>query len=879
MKTRLILRVLLFGSTLLLPFAVFYWTNPLVSGQSIGNDYQNYSIDQQMALQYSIERGSFPLYAPGFAGGGHSTAALTLGQLYHPLSHFASILPGYWDGNAIKVNTMIRLGSVGICHLILLILLLRFRLKVPTAFIISFITVYNLRTLDMFRYGASLENYLAFLMLCAFLAFYYLKPSRVLGPLSLIFSTYLLVCGGHPQIMYLGLLGTGLITVLIPFAIAAIFSDEKIDKSRVRSFYLRAGCFIACGIALSAAYILPFYFEFICQNAARVDRTYSFSLAYSDSWGGALNSFFRPLHSDVHGAFGGSAIIVLILLIPIFATVLKRVPKIIYVLFGVCLFIFLVSLGRATPLHYLVWKAVPLFDSFRTPGRINQILPFLFLLLLSWLLNEKTELSFRFANLNRISAKAVIAISAVLVHVIYNLFIIDIVPKPKHYIPAQINEHSFFIHQLSYWIGFVSLCLLVLYMLFSKKRIVSIIVGLLLVISVTLQSTVGLRWGTWIAEVRTKLTLTQMNARLESRPVVPGMAGFGMEAPQITNQMRESVLQPTLTRIYRTYRTVDSIDDAYKHTASRIRIDEAAVVSSANDKANSACEISKARCNDDTVKMSYSSYNRSVFEVNAAEDSLLVLSYPFFENWRAFVNGVPQKPAAAEGSLTGVFIPKGKSTVEFRFESLSSLVGFSIFVLVLLCMGLFFSTAFSSRLLKACCIVAGVLPGAGIFALQYTSLYVGDNLNTKYEWTSKEMPDVKNIALGRKTTMSSCTSWERPYDYYAGRAVDGDKKTYFQTDKKGTAPWWQIDFGQARKIDYIILHESLSFPLKAVFPVFIKTSLNGIVFKKSAEIDESKKAKPLRIEIKENTRFLRIESATKGTLSLREVEVFGISDN
>lgn len=84
---------------LLLPFLVFYWQAPFLADKTIGNDYVAFPIQQQMELQFSLEHGTFPLYVPGFAGG-HSSAALTLGQMYHPISHLASIMPGYWDGYA-----------------------------------------------------------------------------------------------------------------------------------------------------------------------------------------------------------------------------------------------------------------------------------------------------------------------------------------------------------------------------------------------------------------------------------------------------------------------------------------------------------------------------------------------------------------------------------------------------------------------------------------------------------------------------------------------------------------------------------------------------------------------------------------------------------
>ena len=92
------------------------------------------------------------------------------------------------EGEGLVANTFFRLVALGVAHLILFILLGRLKLRPEIAFVISFITVYNLRMLDMFRYGASLENYLGYLFLCAAMAFYYLKPSRVVGPTAVIAS-------------------------------------------------------------------------------------------------------------------------------------------------------------------------------------------------------------------------------------------------------------------------------------------------------------------------------------------------------------------------------------------------------------------------------------------------------------------------------------------------------------------------------------------------------------------------------------------------------------------------------------------------------------------------------------------------------------------
>ncbi len=377
---RFLVKLLVYGFILFLPFFVFYWQVPFISNLGIGMDYNIYSIDQQMELQYSLEHGSFPLYVRSYAGG-QTSAALTLGQLFHPISHLSSAMPGYWDGKALEWNTFWRLFFLGLCHLALFILLYRLRLSGLFSFILSFITVYNLRMLDLFRYGASLENYTGCLFLCTAAAFYYIKPSRFSGPVSIIAATYLLACGGHPQMMYYGLLGAGTAVIVIPFVLDKISGEIKTGEPRRIKYFITTGTCMIGGILLSSAYTIPFYFDFLTSNAQRVGQSYKWSLQFSDTIGGMLNGFFSPLYNDVHSAFGSSAIILLIALVPLLYLAGKKVPIPILLVWGLVTLTFLCSLGRATPVHYFFWKYFPFARDFRIPGRIVLIFPFLFLFL------------------------------------------------------------------------------------------------------------------------------------------------------------------------------------------------------------------------------------------------------------------------------------------------------------------------------------------------------------------------------------------------------------------------------------------------------------------------------------------------------------------
>ena len=89
---------------LAVPFGMFAWLLPFVSNLGLGNDYPIFRPGQQLELMWSVWKGTFPLYMPGFADG-HSTAAMTLGQLYHPLSWISSLMPGYGNGLALEWNT------------------------------------------------------------------------------------------------------------------------------------------------------------------------------------------------------------------------------------------------------------------------------------------------------------------------------------------------------------------------------------------------------------------------------------------------------------------------------------------------------------------------------------------------------------------------------------------------------------------------------------------------------------------------------------------------------------------------------------------------------------------------------------------------------
>ncbi len=701
-----------------LPLVVLYWLVPFCGDWSIGNDYSTYSIQNQMEPQYSLARGSFPLYAPGFAGG-RSAAAFTLGQTYHPLSHLAAHTPGYWQGFALELNTFWRLISLGLTHLVLFNLLRRLDLRTDVAFIISFLTVYNQRMLDQFRYGASLENYTGFLLLCGAMAHFYVRPRRVAGPLSIIGATYLLTCGGHPQMAYLGFIGAALIGLAIPPVVAAIKTDLTSSWDKAIRFYATTGLCVGLGVLLASAYTLPFYFEFLRDAPSRVGLTHEWALAFSDRLGGALNSFFHPLRADVHGAFGSSPLILAAILAPLLGITGRKGSRIMTILVLALAVIVLCSVGNA-PIHYLFWKYVPLANSFRVPGRITLLLPPIFMFVLAWF--------FRAGENETASRKTVIAPWHLLLlasAIFIAGFLLLAGPGFTDYVPAKIQPRPGWVDTFIFWSG---LFCLVLAAIRATRFPVRIAAGCLLVCVVVFQGIVQLRYGTWIIQRQPTPTLEHMDqAKRASLAYAPADPGFGMESKTV---IKRGALASPWAAFYR--QETNALPAASKSDAIAVpRPEEPGRFPAPGE------DIS----GKDRVATAYTAFNRVVFDVDALRPGFLVLSVPFSPQWRASVDSRDSTVHRTDLNEQAVWLDSGKHKVEFRFHSPTAVAGMVISCLTAILTGVFLAWRSRPGGVRRAALIAVVLVPIGGFAWWWHSLYRGEDLRTKYVWVSPEQPE------------------------------------------------------------------------------------------------------------------------------------------
>ncbi len=858
-----------------LPFVLFYWMMPFVSNLSIGNDYPLYSIQWQMELLFSIKTGSFPLYVPGFTFG-HSSSALSLGQIFHPLTYISSNLPGYWDGKALQWNTFLRLLSLGLAHLALFAFLKKIRVNMLFSFLLSCITVYNMRMLDLFRFGASFEAYTGVLFLCTAIGWYLLKPLKLVGPVSIIGATYWLICSGHPSMMYYGMIGAGLFLLVIPFFLSDM-TDKKFKLKETLVFWTKTGFYISLGLLLSSAFILPYYFDFIQWNISRVSQNYDFSLSF-ETFYGTLSNFFIPFFSDVHYAFGGSSLFLMAAILPVLRLFKVRIPYSIYIIWALLLLAFLYMQGDRTPIHRWVWEHVPFASSVRVEGRISIIIPILIMLLLAWSVNSKS-ISFRVRNFSiTMTPYVLLAGISLLLILLFVLLSVYLKPELGAFPPRYISNIPLSIIIVTTLFGIVSLIGLIFYNAFPGAKHVF---GIFLCFVVLIHIGWILRYGTFVEERRDQPSFEQMKLQKKATLDFPFREGAGMFSSVIINQLDHSFLEPYLGKIYTRVIPVSSQNEAFdkikrSHFQHQIFVENYDPV-----KAQSITDTA-LNMNEGSVDLVYSSFNRLQFRVISETSAFFGLSYPYTGHWDAKVNGNQVRVYRANGAAHAVEIPDGESLIEFRYWSPAAFWGIVISFTTLILVGLyvcFISLRGARRVIAAFFLI---MFSVGFVILWNHSLYAGDNLGTQYTWTYSPSESKPNIAYGKLTSIYPLPNiYAKVSTFYlnhSSRVVDGNKSNG-SGYKRNLAfnPSVTIDLYEKKNINSIILHESIkeSSDYKRNLELFVSSNNEqwNKVLSTSSNIN---KFNPVHIEFDTpmTARYIKIKLSGRGKSYLDEVEIY-----
>jgi hypothetical protein len=701
---------------LAIPFVMLSWLAPFVTRLTIGNDYAIYSLGAQLDAMWSVWKGTFPLYMPGFASG-HSTASMTLGQLYHPLSWISSVMPGYWHGLALEWNTFFRLLSLGFTHLFLFKLCRRLSVSPLYAFLATFPVVYNLRMLDSFRYGASVEAYTGMLLAATAAGFVFLDSERKRPVALLGVSTYLLAVSGHPQWAFFGLLGAGLFALLFPWVAAAVHPDfTRLPRKPFFAYILRLTVGFGTGLLLAAPYLLTFYFEYFRTNHSRAENAYQWTLGYADSLRGEASNFLFPLHADVHGAFAGSALYLIAALFPI-AALVKRPPRVLWIAYALGLLAFLFAVGKESWVHPFMVKYVPAFGSFRVPGRIVIWIPLFAFPIWAWMLRADKRPALR--------AAAAVAFALFASNWLWTT---NSLPAQEWYSPHKIWKtmppylDSFVLYTTGATLLF--LVFAVAYKRFSRRLFV------LSVVSMMLTTWLCLFAGTWRTKKGAAQTFDQIAAARKASVTAHSDPGYGMETRTVTEYKQEG-LSPTrdLGTILHHVEQVGSEGEILKRLKTKARglplfLDRPVATMSPD-----------AVADKDEVKLVYNTSNRFLFSVTAAEDGYFVLGQAWLPGFACKLDGATVDVARANVLFPAIFVPKGPHQVDFRFISWPFLAGVALCFLTV--WGWAFGV-FRGRKLRV--LLAGVLSFAALAALLYLSLLRGPSFETTYHWEAKLDP-------------------------------------------------------------------------------------------------------------------------------------------
>ncbi len=873
----------------LLPFLLFYNIIPFLTELTIGSDYLLFPIRWQMELLFSMKTGSFPLYVPGFAYG-HSSSALTLGQFFHPLSHISSVMPGYWDGKAIEWNNFIKFLSLGLTQLVLFAFLQKIRLSPLFSFVLSFITVYNVKLLELYRHGAPLEAYTGHLILCAVIGWYFIRPTKWIGPLCIMGVSYLLICSGHPEEMYYGIVGSGLFTCVAPFYLSSMSPDWKIDFKIALRFWIKVGLFLCIGILLSSAYILPYYFDFVSDNIQRVVQDYSFSVKDQDTFVGTLNNFFLPLRSLVREAFGGSSLILIAFVLPLLRFFRIKIPRSVWSIWSLVIIIFLHIQGSRTPIHRLVWEYMPFASSIRDPGRIAIILPFFIMLLLAWVVQAEAislRLKQSLLTLRPVTILACLSMSLIIVY--YLLYI------TAYYNLSSKNFYRFFLYPAGensyipyFWLELIivmlGISLLICLAFYSMRTGTNRHLGLLLIILTLAQ--VGLvmkfRSAVWIENRYDTPTFKKMQKQKRTKLDYLYHQGGGLFPSIVTTHLKRTFMEPFLGKLYTHIIPVESRDEAYEKM-ERERLPHQLFIEEYNPEMANAITQGAIHMREGSINLIYSSYNSIRFQVVSEAPSMLSLSYPYTGKWYAWINGERVHVYRANGAAHAVEIPKGNSVVEFRYWSSAAFWGMMISCTTFALIGFFICSRTLKGFPSFIMIVVIASIGAGGFLLWYNSLYSGNNLKTEYTWSYIQPLKTPNLAYGKKNWLSYCTiftSWAaREHELNRSRFVDGDRSPDSGfTTRLCDGPAWFLDLYRNEKIKTILLFERSHTTPVNIRPLTVAMSIDGNKWHTVASVVSPVNHNgPLNIvfDKPEIARFIKIEATGIGSLSFNEVEVYG----
>lgn len=751
---------------ILLPFFILYWMVPFLGDLRISHDYP-VLIKEQLELLFSLKTGSFPLYVPGYHLG-HSSTALTMGQLYHPISHIAALLPGYWAGKALELNTFVRLLTLGAAQLALFSFLRQMRVSTVFSFVISFVTVFNLRMLEAMRYGASLEAFTGHLLLCALMGRYCIRPSGWALPVTITALTYMIVCSGHPPMMFYGFAGAILFSAVIPFFLSEMLPDRGFDLKAASVFWRNTAACMITGVLLSAAYVIPLKFEFVDANVSYAKAGFQPTMG-QDTLAGALNNFFMPYSASLLDSFGGSSVILVALLLPLLKLFRVSIPRVVWTVWGALIFTLLYIMGPNTPVFKIVWTIVPIIQSMGQVGRIAIIIPTIIMLLMAWLARRDAEPVVLRGSFSMTPAGILGAVS-VLIIPLYLVFLYLVKPEVGHFNPFSIRDIPMFIALATVFFGLLSLAAITAADIYPRLARIG---GAVLCVAVCIQVGTVLHYGMFIEHKRDEPTFERIMEMKRENLDYAFHENPNASHHAVTDHLFRSFMEPSLGRLFTNVTPVADQDEGYA-LMQKERLPQQIFIEDFDAARAGRINRGAADMKEGSVELVYNSFNNLRFMVESEAPALFGLSFPNTGHWKALVNGKDAPVFRGNGILNVVEVPAGETVVEFRYWSRAFCWGVLISCVTFILMGLHVGFYALKGYARVMCMLLALVVGAGSGALWYRSLYSGENLGTVYKWTYTAPGQAVNIAYGKQTSLYTVPTLSFMH-WHSSNIVDGDR--------------------------------------------------------------------------------------------------------
>jgi len=720
-------RLLFLAAFLIPPFALLGWI--LFGSKTLGNDYTIMSIPS-LIYRYYLSIGIEPTWYPHIEGG-QSFGFIFYAQPYYFPAWLLSHMLGYQSGHALDWFTVKSLVLLATAQLVMAWAIRKSTgSRWTSSFIVSFLAIYNLRTLDAFRYMIYLDTVVYYICLMC-ISVVYLVEGDIRLLLGLALASVLMFSSGYWPVYIFGSVGF--------VAIFALSRRYLLQKSKGH-FYLRWAQ-LSAAIVLGAGLAAPSWLMNIegalvnYQRMAAADFYWA-DFAHMTVWS-FLGNLFRPWDAEVHSAFGANSVFSVAAISGVILLITR--PRWVFPVALAALLGVLYALGSDGPIFELIFRNVPGFGTLRIPGRIlSVILPVVVLFGVGavrglWLKEPKAVL--HAAKIGLQVSIAVLAMELLFIMVDFHSW----EGAKESFSVSAVNPNWTPVVTMAWTALGILGCASILILMKQRLKSLSYVAA----IAFLLQTALCLRYGSW-EEARVPSTSFREIAAAEHLPLFatrplwqakgfrPWDFGFATQQfarfvrsasdPDFFLPLTDSPNQRVKVPFYLTdrvrcfpdlqdeWKAIRSCSSATCEATALMVGPQAGLCGASSSSLSSLVDLNRGN------KLHHLGPHSMEMEVSATKPALFITPYPLISGWQAWLDDRRVEVLPVADSFGGVVVGPGIHRIRMVFHSRAQEIGISIALASLLAfIGLAISARFERSIptVRKCLVV---LVGAVILA-------------------------------------------------------------------------------------------------------------------------------------------------------------------